>query len=57
MGAELCQQYDLLAKGTEERTGSGPAHDVIGDIQPIKNRVNEEFAVARQNIVDVTVEN
>ena len=38
MGTELCQQHDLLAQGAEERTGSDPVDDVVGDLQPAKER-------------------
>jgi hypothetical protein len=36
VGTELRQQYDLLAEGAQERTGSDTINDVIGDLQSIK---------------------
>jgi len=36
MGTELRQQHDLLAEGAQERAGSDPVDDVIGDLQPAK---------------------
>jgi hypothetical protein len=32
MGAELRQQYDVLAESAEERTRSGSIDDVIGNL-------------------------